>query len=55
MVFYVVFEKMSSSSPMLLIQTAVLGMFFKTGVLKKFSISTGKHPRWSLFLIMFHD
>ena len=26
-------------------------MFFKTGALKKFTNFTGKHPRWSLFLI----
>ena len=26
-------------------------MFFKTGVLKKFAIFTGKHLRWSLLLI----
>ena len=26
-------------------------MFFKTGVLKSFAIFTGKHLRWSLFLI----
>ena len=62
--FCFVFEKMSSSLPMLLVMLlAHVGkrsnsrsqMFFKTGVLKYFAIFTEKHLCWSLFLIKFQD
>ena len=55
-----VFEKMSSSHPMLLVKLCVhVGkrsnsrsqMFFKIGVLKNCAIFTGKHLSWSLSLI----
>ena len=60
--FCFVFEKMSSSHPMLLVMLlAHIGkransrsqMSFKTNVLKYFAIITGKHLCWSLFLIKF--
>ena len=63
MVFFV-FEKMSSSIPMLLVMLlAHVGkglnshsqMFSKTGALKNFAIFTGKDLCWSLFLIKFQD
>ena len=59
-----VFEKMSSSIPMLLVMLlAHIGkgsnsrsqMFSKTGALKNFAIFTGKNLCWSLFLIKFQD
>ena len=63
MVFFL-FEKMSSSIPMLLVMLlAHVGkglnshsqMFSKTGALKNFAIFTGKDLFWSLFLIKFQD
>ena len=60
--FWFVFEKVSSSLPMLLVMLVVAKrsnsrsqMFFKTVVLKNFAIFTGKNLRWSLFLIKFQD
>ena len=59
-----VFEKMSSSIPMLLAMLlAYVGkgsnsrsqMFSKIGALKSFAIFTGKNLCWSLFLIKFQD
>ena len=62
--FCFAFEKMSSSLHMLLAMLFIhVGirsnsrsrMFFKTGVLKNFAISTGEHLCWSLFLIKLQD
>ena len=61
---FFVFEKMSSSIPMLLLMLlAHVGkrlnsrsqMFSKTGALKYFAIFTGKNLCWSLFLIKPQD
>ena len=58
-----VFEKISSSVPMLLVKlfahvrkrsNSRSEMLFKAGVLKNFVILTGKPLCWSLFLIKFH-
>ena len=62
--FCFVFEKMSSSLPMLLVMLFVhVGkrsnsrsqIFFKVGVLTNFAIFTGKHVYWNLFLITLQD
>ena len=61
---FIYFEKMSSSLHMVLVMLFIhVGkrsnsrsqMFFETGALKNFAISTGKHLRWSLFLIRLQD
>ena len=59
-----VFEKMSSSIPMLLVMLLAhvrkgsnsrSQMFSKTGALKNFAVFTGKNLCWSHFLIKFQD
>ena len=64
MFFVFVFEKISSSIPMLLVMLlAHVGkgsnsrsqMFSKKGALKNFAIFTGKNLCWSLFSIKFQD
>ena len=60
--FCFVFEKVSSSLPMLLVMLVVAKrsnsrsqVIFKTSVLKNFVILTGKHLCWSLFLLNYQD